>query len=43
MLPLSEKTQRIAATGPLNEWSEEEVIQWEEWYANHLDMPEVVQ
>jgi len=43
MLPLSENTQRISLTGPLNEWSDEEVIQWEDWYANHFDMPEVIQ
>ena len=43
MLPVSSSSLRISATGPLSEWSEEEVIQWEDWYANHLDMPEVVQ
>tara|TARA_B110001452_G_scaffold185362_1_gene155909 strand:- start:5562 stop:6113 length:552 start_codon:yes stop_codon:yes gene_type:complete len=42
MLPLSEKTQRISMTGPLNEWSDEEVIQWADWYNDHLNLPEVV-
>ena len=43
MLPLSEKTERLSLAGPLNEWSDEEIIRWEDWYANHLNIPEVVQ
>ncbi len=43
MLPVSSSSLRISATGPLSEWSEEEVIQWEDWYANHFNSEEVVQ
>jgi hypothetical protein len=41
MLPLSSDSLRLSTTGSLSEWSDEEVIQWEDWYANHFNAEEV--
>ena len=43
MLPVSSSSRRISETGPLSEWSEEEVIQGEEWYGTHFNSEEVMQ
>jgi hypothetical protein len=41
MLPLTEDTARIASNGPLNDWSDEEIISWEDWYGSNLNTEEV--
>ena len=41
MLTLESEIDRISPSGPLHQWSDEVVLNWEDWYANEIQVPEV--
>jgi hypothetical protein len=41
MLTLDGGMDRISPSGPLHQWSDEVVLNWEDWYANEIQVSEV--